>query len=125
MHKPGPATGYVAIVDDDTSLRTALAKLLSAHGIAARTYASAREFLESLPSGIADCLVLDMNMPEMTGLELLRELSRLDISIPTIVVTAHDVQSFRAKCSALGAIAYLDKPVSGGNLIAAIRRAMG
>jgi FixJ family two-component response regulator len=67
-------SGNVAIVDDDASMREALARLLRIHGINSRRYPSARVFLESLASGMPDCLIVDVNMPEMTGIELQGEL---------------------------------------------------
>jgi FixJ family two-component response regulator len=104
-------------------MRKALAGLLSAHGIDARTYGSARDFLEALPSGMPDCLIVDLNMPYMSGLELQRELLRVGARIPTIVVTARDDKSYRDQCRGLGAMAYLVKPVSPDALIAAINSA--
>jgi FixJ family two-component response regulator len=111
---------HVAIVDDDQDVRSALACLLRAHGIDARTYGSARDFLEALPSGMPDCLIVDLNMPYMSGLELQRELLHLGASIPTIVVTACDDKSYRDQSRALGGMAYLVKPVGPDALIAAI-----
>ena len=67
-------SGYVAIVDDDAPLREALARLLRIQGINSRSYPSARVFLEGLASGMPDCLIVDVNMPEMTGIELQGEL---------------------------------------------------
>ena len=80
-------SGHVAIVDDDASMRVALARLLAVHKIDCRTYPSARAFLASLPSAMPICLILDVDMPEMTGLDLQRELLRLSVQIPTIVIT--------------------------------------
>ena len=110
----------VAIVDDDVSVRSALACLLRALGVDARTYSSARDFLKALPSGIPDCLIVDLNMPYMSGLELQRELLRRGARIPTIVVTACDDKSYRDQCRVLGAMAYLVKPVDPDALITAI-----
>jgi len=81
-------SGHVAIVDDDASTRAALAQLLAAHKIDCRTYPLARAFLAALPSAMPFCLIVDVNMPEMTGLDLQRELLQLGIHIPTIVITA-------------------------------------
>jgi FixJ family two-component response regulator len=115
-----PQARHFAVVDDDFSMRRALAGLLSAYGIDAQTYASARDFLEALPSGMPDCLIVDLNMPYMSGLELQRELFRVGARIPTIVVTACDDKSYRDQCRVLGAMACLLKPVSPDALIAAI-----
>jgi FixJ family two-component response regulator len=118
-----PQARHVAIVDDDFSMRRALVCLLHAHEIDARTYGSARDFLEALPSGMPDCLIVDLNMPYMSGVELQRELLRVGARIPTIVVTARDNKSYRDQCRGLGAMAYLVKPVSPDALIATINSA--
>ena len=111
---------YVAIVDDDTSHRRALARLLAAHGVEARCYHSARAFLNALSSDMPDCLIVDVHMPEMTGLDLQRELLRRGIDLPTIVVTASDDDRIAADAAALGALAFLRKPVTKDALMAAV-----
>jgi FixJ family two-component response regulator len=113
-------SGHVAIVDDDPSLRTALARLLAAHKIDCLTYTSARAFLEALPSARPVCLILDVNMPEMTGIDLQRELLRLGLHIPTIVITAVADESVAASARSLGAVDFLSKPIAGERLMAAI-----
>ena len=116
-------SGYVAIVDDDASMRTALARLLRVHGINSLNYASARAFLEALPSHIPDCLIADVNMPDMTGIELQRELLNCDFRIPTIVITASDDKKYAASAVSLGAVAFFLKPVPQDALIAAVHSA--
>jgi CheY-like chemotaxis protein len=118
-------TGYVAIVDDDAAVRQALTTLLRAHGVDTRTYASGPDFLAALPCGVPGCLIADVNMPEMTGLELQAELARRGLRIPTIVITASDNKSYRDKCHALGTVAYFRKPVESATLIAAITSSLG
>ena len=113
-------TGFVAIVDDDSAVRKALARLLCASAIEARTFSSGREFLDSLPSGTPDCLIVDLQMPEMTGLELQLELARTGARLPTIVITAHNDAGLRERCLAAGAAAYLLKPLDEGTLITTI-----
>jgi len=119
------ASHHVAIVDDDEATRQALANLLRAHRIDTQTYASGRDFLEALTVGVPVCLITDVNMPEMTGLELQAELARRGLRIPTVVITGCDDNGYRDKCRALGALAYLLKPVQGGKLIAAISSSLG
>ena len=119
-----PQVAHVAIVDDDFFVQTALASLLQAHGVDARTYGSAEDFLEALPSGRPDCLVVDLNMPNMSGLELQRELLRLGARIPTIVVSACGDKCYRDQCRVLGAVAYLVKPLHPDALISTITSAM-
>jgi FixJ family two-component response regulator len=114
------APPWVAIVDDDPSVLKALARLLRAHAVDARTYASARDFLISLPDGLPECLIVDLQMPEMTGLELQRHLNRAGIQIPTIVVTAHHEADMRELCESAGATKYLLKPLQDTSLLAAV-----
>src|SRR5262245_56307546 len=116
-------SGYVAIVDDDAPIREALVRLLRIQGINSRSYPSARAFLEGLPSGMPDCLIVDVNMPEMTGIELQRELLNRGVRIPTIVISANDDKSIAASAASLGAAAFFVKPVPRGALIAAINSA--
>jgi CheY-like chemotaxis protein len=116
-------SGYVAIVDDDASMREALARLLRIHEINSRSYPSARVFLEGLASGMPDCLIVDVNMPEMTGIELQRELLNRGVRIPTIVVTASNDKSIAASAASLGAAAFFLKPVPRDALMAAINSA--
>lgn len=92
-----------------------------------RTYGSAREFLAALPDcmpdGMPECLILDLQMPEMNGLELQRHLNREGIAIPTIVITAHRESDMRELCEAAGADTYLHKPLQDTILLAAIDQA--
>ena len=111
---------HVAIVDDDASMRVALARLLHAHGIDARGYPSARAFLAVLPTTMPWCLILDVDMPGMTGLDLQRELLRLGVHVPTVVITGVGDETIAASAKALGAIAFLSKPFSRDALMAAI-----
>lgn len=110
----------IAIVDDDASVRKALSRLLRASSFTPETYGSAREFLDSLPKGRPDCLVVDLQMPEMTGLELQRHLKSQGVHIPTIVITAHSDAGARERCQSAGAAAYLLKPLQSTTLIAVI-----
>ena len=111
---------HVAIVDDDASVLTALSRLLGTCSYRTATYQSARAFLELLRHGTPQCLVVDMQMPEVTGLDLLHHLTRHGIRIPTVVITGHDEAGNRARCEAVGTRAYLLKPLQGDVLIAAI-----
>lgn len=110
-------------MDDDPSVLKALARLLKARGIEVRTYGSARDFLTSLPDGRPECLVVDLQMPEMTGLELQRHLIRTGIRIPTIVITAHNEGEMRELCKSMGASDFLSKPLQDTSLLAAIDKA--
>jgi FixJ family two-component response regulator len=113
----------VAIVDDEPSVRSALARLLGASFFDIKTYGSAREFIDSIRDGPPECLVLDLHMPEFTGLDLLRYLNRRNDKIPTIVITAFDDDDIRQRCVEFGAKAFLKKPLHGPVLIESIRSA--
>ena len=83
------ASPWIAIVDDDPAVLKALSRLLRSHAFRARTYGSGREFLAALPAGLPDCLIVDLQMPEMNGLELQQHLVSSGIEIPTILITAY------------------------------------
>jgi FixJ family two-component response regulator len=95
-------TRLVAIVDDDPSVLKALARLLRTRSFSATTYLSGTQFLDSLAEGLPDCLILDLQMPEMTGLELQHNLTRRGIRIPTIIITAHNEAGMRERCTSGG-----------------------
>jgi FixJ family two-component response regulator len=118
-------TDSVAIIDDDPAVLRALARLLRASSYHTKTYSSAQEFLDSLQDGVPTCLILDLQMPEMTGLDLQYHLKRNGIPIPTIIITAHNELPARELCVAAGARAYLLKPLQGATLIAAANAATG
>ncbi|MGH6742783.1 MAG: response regulator transcription factor [Bradyrhizobium sp.] len=113
----------IAVVDDDPSVLRALKRLLSAWSYRAETYESARAFLDTLGDGRPDCLIVDLHMPDMTGLELQRHLTRAQIDIPIIVITAHDEEGVRERCRSAGAKALLTKPLQERTLLDAIAKA--
>jgi FixJ family two-component response regulator len=116
--------GYIALVEDDDSLRRATARLLAAYSFEVCAYASAREFLDSLELSQPVCLILDLQMNDMTGLELLHYLARTDFRFPTIVTTAHDEPGTRHRCGLAGASGFLLKPLHGDALQETIKRAL-
>jgi FixJ family two-component response regulator len=101
----------IAVVDDDTSLLTAIERLLSTRSWVTKTFQSGQQFLASLTDGLPDCLILDLHMPEMNGLEVQQTLISKGIDIPTIIVTSNMDAAVRERCLTAGAIAYLPKPV--------------
>jgi FixJ family two-component response regulator len=117
------ASPWIAIVDDDPSVLRALTRLLRVRALHARTYQSAQEFLAALPGGLPECLILDLQMPGMNGLELLQHMTRQGIRIPTIIITAHGDAGIRERCESAGAIAFLTKPLQDTSLFAAIEEA--
>ena len=110
----------IAIVDDDASVRRSLDRLVRAAGYAVETFASAREFLEWLPNGQAACLILDVHMNEMSGLQLQERLA-----VPVVFITSHDDAATRARIEKSGAAGHLWKPFDEHTVLSAIRRAVG
>lgn len=117
------ASQFIAIVDDDPSVLRALRRTLRVRAFQARTYGSAYEFLAALPDGLPECLIVDLQMPDMTGLELLAYLKHRDIQIPAIVITAYEDSTVHDRSEAAGAVALLLKPLHNTSLFAAIEKA--
>ncbi len=115
----------IAIVDDDKHFGMALRRLLSASGLVAATYASGREFLDSLELSRPDCLLLDLQMPGLGGLAVLQDLADAKLHLPTIIISALDEPEGRAQCLAAGAIGFLRKPVEEADLLELIATAIG
>ena len=118
------ASPWIAVVDDDPSVLKALRRLLRTRDFHVRTYESARAFLATLPDGLPACLVLDLQMPEMSGLELHQHLTLKGVNIPTIIITAHDDGELRRRCESAGTAAYLLKPLHDTPLFAAVAKAI-
>jgi FixJ family two-component response regulator len=114
----------VAILDDDLSVRVAVNRLLRAFDMRPETYASAIAFFESSAENPPECLILDLQMPGMSGLEVMRYLSRRGIRIPTVVITAHAEFADEATCRSAGATAFLRKPFDVAVLKNAILHAL-
>ena len=114
----------IAVVDDDESVRQGLANLISSVGYEAELYASAEEFLASSEADGAACLVLDLRMPGMSGLELQRRLAAHSGGPPVIIITAHGDDEARAEALAAGAVAFLKKPFKEETLLGAISSAL-
>ena len=114
----------VAIVDDEEPIRKALRRLLRASGIEAESYASGQEFLDAAATQKPDCLVLDLHMPGMSGLQLLNTMRSGKQRVPTVIITAHDEAETREQCLAAGACAYLRKPLEDRLLLNAISAAI-
>ena len=118
------STQIVSVVDDDESLRRSLRNLLSSVGFRVETFASAEAFLQSAHQEQTGCLVLDLRMPGMDGLGLLRYLSGTGSRIPTVILTAHGDDEARQRSMQAGAVAFLSKPFNGNALLDAVRTAL-
>jgi FixJ family two-component response regulator len=112
------------LVDDDAGVRKALVRLLKTAGHAVEAFASAREFLARPPYDAPGCLVLDLRMPEMTGLELQEALERVGHAIPVVFISGHGDIPASVKAMKAGAIDFLTKPVQNKELLQAIERAL-
>jgi FixJ family two-component response regulator len=113
------APPIIAIVDDDPSVRRALQRLVESAGYTVRTFASAREFLDWLPQGQAACLVLDVHMDGMSGLDLQQRLA-----VPVIFITAHDDALTVERIKRARAAGHLRKPIDAQAVLNAIQQAV-
>ena len=114
----------VFVVDDDQAIRNSLKWLIESVGLQVETYASADEFMRSYYPGRAGCLLLDVRMPGMSGLELQEYLARNDIPIPIIIITGHGDVPMAVRAMKAGAIDFIDKPFNDELLLESIRNAL-
>ena len=114
----------IAVVDNDDALRHSLDDLLQAVGFRVQGFASAEAFLRTLHAPEAACLILDVRLPVMSGLELQHQLKAAHWSIPIIFITAYADDSMRARALAAGAVAVLSKPCAEEELLRAIQAAL-
>ena len=117
------ASPWIAIVDDDTAVLKALSRLLRTRSYRARTYGSGQELLAALPDELPDCLIVDLQMPEMNGLELQQHLVSSGVTIPTILISAKGDVALGERES--GLVASLRKPLQEQALFEAIGKAVG
>lgn len=115
----------ISVVDDDESMREALRGLLRSVGFQAELFASAEEFLRSGRVPGTACLVLDVRMPGMSGVELQEQLIAMDSGVPIVFMTAHGDDFTRARALERGAVDFLHKPFTDEALLDAIARAIG
>lgn len=116
--------GVVHIVDDDEAVRQSLAFMLSTAGLPVRLYESATAFLAALEGAQKGCLITDIRMPEMTGIELLRELRSKACSLPAIVITGHGDVPLAVEAMKAGAIDFIEKPFDEEAILHAVRMAL-
>jgi FixJ family two-component response regulator len=117
-------TKLVAVLDDDDSVRSALQGLLKAVGLPAQTFASAEEFLKSSQRQQIACLIADIRMPGMSGLELQAKLNAERCRIPIIFITAHGDAKMRMQALRAGAVEFLAKPFDDEALLESVRAAL-
>ena len=115
---------FVFVVDDDASIRESLRDLVGSAGLNVQTFASAQEFLASERPDVPSCLVLDVNLPGLSGLDLQQELTKADIQIPIIFITGHGDIPMTVRAMKAGAIEFLTKPFHDGDLLNAIEQAI-
>jgi len=117
-------SGLVAVVDDDELMRGALQGLLKEAGLPARAFASAEEFLSSGAQHLSSCLIADIRMPGMSGLDLQARLNAERIRIPIIFITAHGDERIRIQALRAGAAGFLAKPFDDEVLLRSVRAAL-
>jgi FixJ family two-component response regulator len=115
------STPLVVVIEDDAAERKALGRVLRAGGFATAAYASAEEFQAFPPARRPICLVLDVRLGGMSGLDLQRRLNAESSTVPVIVVTAHDDPGIRSEAERLGCRAYLRKPFEARSLLELLR----
>lgn len=118
------ADPVIHIVDDDEAVRRSLAFLLASAGFAVRVFESPTKFLEALPELQSGCLITDLRMPDMSGVELLRRLRELKAPLPAIVITGHGDVPMAVEAMKAGALDFLEKPFDDETLLAAVERAL-
>jgi FixJ family two-component response regulator len=114
----------VFVVDDDKAVRKSLERLIKSVGLTVQTFSSAREFLESDPSDGPSCLVLDVRMPGLSGIDLQKELDKIGYNIPIIFITGYGDIPMSVRTMKRGAIDFLTKPINDQDLLDAIHRAI-
>ena len=114
----------VHVIDDDEAMCDSLDFMLDAAGVKARTWESAVAFVDALPAVERGCIVTDVRMPDMTGLELVQRLKQLGHPDPVIVITGFDQPGMRERCLTAGAAAYLIKPLEGSDLSRELKLAL-
>ena len=125
MASENPAAARaVHIIDDDQALRESLAFLLRAAQLEVRSFESAKTFLDALPDASLGCVITDIRMPDMSGIDLLRRLKELKVGIPVIVITGHGDVPLAVEAMKIGAVDFFEKPFNDDQLVASVRAAL-
>jgi len=118
------AARAVHIIDDDQAIRESLAFLLRTHQLEVRSFDSAKTFLDALPDASLGCVITDIRMPGMSGVDLLRRLKELKIGVPVIVITGHGDVPLAVEAMKIGAADFFEKPFNDDQLVASVRAAL-
>jgi len=125
MTSENPAAARaVHIIDDDQAIRESLAFLLRTHQLEVRSFDSAKTFLDALPDASLGCVITDIRMPGMSGIDLLRRLKELKIGVPVIVITGHGDVPLAVEAMKIGAADFFEKPFNDDQLVASVRAAL-
>jgi two-component system response regulator FixJ len=114
----------IYVIDDDDAARHSLEFLLKTAGMTVQSFEGAQAFLDALPHVRSGCVITDVRMPEITGIDLLRKLKQLGVTIPVIVITGHGDISLAVEAMKIGAIDFLEKPFDDIALLAAVKTAL-
>ncbi|MBS0534733.1 MAG: response regulator transcription factor FixJ [Proteobacteria bacterium] len=118
------ADAMIYVIDDDDAVRQSLEFLLSTAGFKSRGFDSARAFFDVLPQVDSGCIITDVRMPEITGIDLLKKVKEVKPSLPVIVITGHGDVALAVEAMKIGAIDFLEKPFDDDGLIAAVKAAL-
>jgi len=118
------ATSLVHVIDDDAALRDSLSFLLGTARLDVKAYESAEAFLSALPGVNSGCIITDVRMPNMSGVDLLRKLNELQIALPVIVITGHGDVQLAVEAMKIGAADFIEKPFDDEILLNAVRAAL-
>ena len=116
--------GMVHVIDDDEAARSSLEFLLSTAGLNVRTYDSAAAFVSNFKDDGRGCIITDVRMPEMSGIELLRKLKDMSVDLPVIVITGHGDVSLAVEAMKAGAVDFLEKPFDDDRMLGSINSAL-
>ena len=118
------ADGVVHLIDDDEDVRRALAFLLGTAGFAVKVYESAVSFLQRYEASASGCIVTDVRMPDMDGIQLLRRLNEMAVKLPVVIMTGHADVALAVEAMKSGAVDFIEKPFPDEKLLAAVRTAL-